>query len=139
MSISVRPSRHSHRLIQESGDFVVNIPSRDMAKAVDMCGGCSGRDIDKFQALSFTKMPASKVSSPMIGECPINIECRVRQILRLGSHDMFIGEIVAAHVDKAIVDNDGNIDYHKAAPLIYNHGQYWDLGAEIGHYGFSKE
>jgi len=139
ISISVRPSRHSHKLITESGDFVVNIPSSDLAKKVDLCGMKSGRDTDKFKACSFTAVPSSKVSSPLIAECPMNIECVLRQTLKLGAHDMFIGEVVAVHADEGVVGKGDRIDFRKAKPFVYNHGEYWDLKGCIGHYGFSNE
>ncbi len=139
LSISIRPSRYSHRIIEDSGSFVVNIPTTDMLKKADLCGIRSGKDTDKFKACSFTKLPASKISSPMIEECPVNIECKLNQTLRLGSHDMFIGEILLVHVDNEITGKDGKIDYSKAKPFVYNQGEYWDLGKRVGFYGYSAK
>ena len=139
LSISIRPSRHSHRLIKESGDFVINIPTSAMLKEVDLCGVLSGKDTDKFKRCSFTSIKASKISSPMIKECPVNIECRLKDILKLGSHDMFIGEAVAVHKDDNILFSDGNIDYSKAKPFVFTQGEYWDLGKSIGFYGYSSK
>lgn len=137
LSISIRPSRYSHKIIKEAGDFVINIPTKDMLKKTDLCGTRSGKDIDKFKLCSFSKIPSSKISSPMIKECPFNIECVLKEVLQLGSHDMFIGEVVAIHADSDITDDDGNIDYAKAKPFVYNQGEYWDLGKKIGYYGCS--
>ena len=137
LSISVRPSRHSHKLISETGDFVINIPSEDIMKEVDLCGRRSGKELNKFKECSFTALPSKKISSPMIKECPVNIECVVRNSIKLGSHDMFIGEVVLVHVDEQLLDRAGKIDYKKAKPFVYNHGEYWDLGEKIGHYGCS--
>lgn len=137
ISISIRPSRYSHTLITETGDFVVNIPTAEMTAKVDLCGMRSGRDSDKFQLTSLTSMPSQKVSSPMIKECPVNIECVLKQTVKLGAHDMFIGEVVAVHADKAVVRATGGIDFKAASPFVYNQGEYWDLGKQIGYYGFS--
>ncbi|MFA6143049.1 MAG: flavin reductase family protein [Candidatus Omnitrophota bacterium] len=137
LSISIRPGRLSHKFIKETGDFVINIPSKEMLQKVDLCGVRSGRDTDKFKACNFTPAPGSKVISPIIVECPVNIECKLKHCVELGAHDMFIGEVVSVHVDENIVDKDGNIDYKKAAPFVYNQGEYWSLGEQIGTYGFS--
>jgi flavin reductase (DIM6/NTAB) family NADH-FMN oxidoreductase RutF len=137
VSISIRPSRHSHKLIKETGDFVINIPTGDMIKKVDLCGIRSGKDIDKFRACSFSAQPSSKVSSPMIKECPVNIECKLKNIASLGVHDMFIGEVVSVHTDESVIGENGDIDYGKAKPIVFNQGEYWDLGKKIGTYGFS--
>ena len=139
LSISIRPPRHSHSLISSEREFVVNIPSAALAKKTDLCGVKSGRDTDKFSACSFTPIPASKVSAPLIQECPVNIECVLKQVVRLGSHDAFIGEVVQVHADEAVVDRNGAIDVGTVDPFVYNLGQYWDLGKKIGFYGFSSK
>lgn len=138
LSISIRPSRHSHKLIRSCGDFVVNIPNEKILRQADLCGTRSGKDIDKFKMCSFTAIPSSKILSPMIKECPVNIECVLKDVVKLGAHDMFIGTIVAVHADEDITDGKGNIDYGKAKPFVYNQGEYWNLGKEIGRYGFAK-
>ena len=138
LSVSIRPSRYSHKLIKDTGDFVVNIPTKKVLKKVDLCGIRSGKDTDKFKACSFTMLPSSKISSPMIKECPVNIECKLKDALKLGSHDMFIGEVLAVHVDDTIIDMEGHIDYKKAEPFVYNQGEYWDIGEKIGYYGCSR-
>jgi flavin reductase (DIM6/NTAB) family NADH-FMN oxidoreductase RutF len=139
LSVSIRPSRHSHKLISKERKFVVNIPSADILKKTDLCGVVSGKDVDKFKECSFTAIPGPKTGVPMIQECPVNIECTLKETLRLGSHDMFIGEIVAVHVDKDILDSGGRIDYGKAKPFVYNGGEYWGLGNMVGYYGCSQK
>lgn len=139
LSISIRPSRYSHGIISRCGDFVINIPSQDILKQADRCGIISGNDKDKFAICNFTKMKSSIVQSPMIKECPVNIECRLIKTLRLGAHDMFIGEVVKVHADESIFDKDGRIDYSTAKPIVYNQGEYWNLGKKIGSYGFSAK
>lgn len=139
LSISIRPSRYSHKIIKDTGDFVINIPSKDLLDKVDLCGTVSGKDIDKFKACSFKEIPAKIVSGPMIRECRVNIECKLKTILHLGAHDMFIGEVVALHADEEVINSSGSIDYKKAAPIVYNQGEYWDLGEKIGYYGCSRK
>lgn len=139
MSVSIRPSRYSHKIISEKGDFVINIPKEELLEKSDFCGMTSGSNIDKFKACGFTKAPSSIVSSPIIEECPVNIECKVLNILKLGTHDMFIGEVVAVHADKDIMGKDGNIDYKKAKAIAFVCGKYWNLGKKIGSYGFSSK
>lgn len=139
LSVSIRPARHSHRLIKETGDFVINIPTISMLREVDLCGIRSGRDTDKFKTCSFTSAPSSKIISPMIKECPVNIECRVKDIISFGAHDMFIGEVLLLHVDDSILIPKDGIDYAKASPFVFNQGEYWSLGKRIGHYGFSAK
>ena len=139
LSISIRPSRHSSGIIKDTGDFVINIPTQDLLKEIDICGTVSGRDKDKFSLCNFTKSDPSIVKSPMIKECPANIECKVAKILNLGAHDMFIGEVVKVHHDRSVLDKEGNMDYSKALPIVYNQGEYWSLGKRIGRYGFSAK
>ncbi len=110
-----------------------------MIKSIDLCGVKSGRDIDKFEACSFTKLASSKTASPSIQECPVNIECALKDIVKLGTHDMFIGEVLAIRVDNGILDPKNNIDYLKADPIVFNQGEYWSLGKRLGSYGFSAK
>lgn len=138
ISVSIRPSRHTHGLITAEREFAVNIPPAALARKTDLCGVRSGRDIDKFKACSFTSVPGTKVAAPLIRECPVNIECVLRQVVGLGSHDAFIGEVVAVHADDTVLAKDGSIDIGKAGPFVYNLGDYWDLGKKIGFYGFSS-
>lgn len=137
LSISIRPSRHSNKLIREVNDFVVNMPTEELIKNVDLCGTTSGADRDKFSLCNFTKIPSKKITSVMIEECPVNIECKLNSVTKLGTHDMFIGEVVTVHVDKSILSSDGGVDYKKAKPIVYNQGEYWGMGEKIGSYGFS--
>lgn len=136
LSISVRPSRFSHHLIKESGNFVVNIPTSELVKKVDLCGMTSGKDIDKFEKHGFTPVPATKVQSPLIDECPVNIECVTKQFIELGAHDLFIAEIVAIHVSEDIL-SDGKIDFDKIETFAYMNGEYRAISKKIGSYGFS--
>ena len=139
ISISIRPSRHSHKLIIAERDFAINIPAKKSLREVDLCGILSGRDIDKFKRCGFTPIKSSKISAPHIKECPVNIECVLKDVVKLGSHDMFIGEVVCAHIDEFILGDDGKIDYAKAMPFVYNQGEYRECGSQIGHYGFSSK
>lgn len=138
LSISVRKSRHTHRLLEETGEFVVNLPGADIVKEVDMCGMVSGKDEDKFALCGFSRQPASRVKAPLIDRCPVNIECAVRNRLSLGSHDLYIGEIMAVHVDEAILEG-GRIDLNKMKPLAYAPGEYWSLGEKLSMMGFSAK
>ena len=139
MSVSIRPSRHSHKIISAKGDFVINIPREELLEKTDFCGIASGSTTDKFKACGFTKTTSSKIASPIIEECPVNIECKVIKSFNLGTHDIFIAEVLAVHVDKDILDKDGKIDYNKAKPVVFNRGEYWNLGKKIGYYGFSSK
>ena len=140
VSISIRPGRYSHGLVKASREFVVNIPSEEMARKVDFCGVVSGRDVDKFSQTALTPVPAQVVSSPLIEECPVNLECKLRQILPLGSHDLFLGEIVAVHIDDSILGGKERIDIAKALPIAYCAGvhEYWGMGRKVGWFGYSK-
>ena len=137
LGIGVRPSRYSHALIKATGEFVVNIPTADMVKAVDYCGHVSGRDVDKFAACGLTPEPASVVRAPLIAQCPINLECKVVRTISLGTHDLFIGEVVAVQVDGSLLDEQGHIDYAKAKPFILLDDEYRGLGDVLGIYGYS--
>lgn len=136
--VAVQPSRHSHRLIKESGEYVINIPSADLAKIVDYCGVVSGRDVNKFRETGLTPLAASQVKAPLIKECPVNLECKVREVLSLGSHDVFIGEVVAVHFDKDVLDERGTPDFEKIKPYAFCMGEYRAVEGRIGTFGFSK-
>ncbi len=109
-----------------------------MVRKVDFCGVNSGKEVDKFRSCDFNPEDPRVISSPMIRECPVSIECAVKDVQHLGSHDMFLGEVLAVHADDAVLDKDGRIDFKKAEPIVYCQGQYWSLGAMLGEYGFSK-
>ncbi len=134
--VSIRPSRFSHRMIKESGCFTVNVPTREILKQVDLCGVVSGRDGDKFARAGLTPVDGSAVEAPIVAECPVNFECRVIQIVPLGVHDMFVGEIVGRSADARLVSND-RVDFSKVPLVVYVNGEYWSLGERIGAHGFS--
>lgn len=137
VSISVRKERYSYELIKNKGEFIINIPNRKLAFATDLCGVKSGRDNDKFSLAGLTAETASNVSVPLIKECPVNIECRVKHVISLGSHDMFISEIVAVNVDESLIDEKGKMDMGKADLICYSHGEYWSLEKSLGYFGYS--
>lgn len=136
--ISVRPERHSYGIISRTGEFVINLTTAAMARATDWCGVRSGRDCNKFAECGLTPLPAEKVAAPIIAQSPVSIECRVRQVIRLGSHDMFIAEVVNVQVNDSLIDpQSGKFDLERARLLVYSHGEYFELGKLIGHFGWS--
>lgn len=137
VSISVRKERYSHQMIRETGEFVINLTTAELVRAVDFCGVRSGRDVDKWAEMKLHKLPAEKVKAPMLEESPVNIECKVTQILELGSHDMFLAEVVAVHVDDRYMDEKGRFHLNDTDLLAYSHGTYLRLGEELGTFGFS--
>ena len=137
IGIGVHKTRHSTGIIDKTGEFVVNIPGEGLLEKTDYCGTVSGKDVDKFSKAGFTKVPASKVKASLIKECHVNLECVVREKLDLGSHMLFVGEVVEAHVDDSVLDGKGNFDFSKAAPVLFNAGEYWGLGKKWGSYGFA--
>jgi flavin reductase (DIM6/NTAB) family NADH-FMN oxidoreductase RutF len=138
LSISIRPTRYSHGIVKETGEFVVNIPDEPLLRVTDVCGVVSGRDEDKFALTGLTAEPASKVGAPLIAECPVSIECKTTEVLSLGVHDMFVAEIVAVHVAETVAGDGGRWDFDGAAPICFCKGEYRGLGAKIGSYGYSK-
>ncbi len=139
LSISVRPERYSYEIIEKTGEFVVNVPSLREARALDWCGVVSGRNEDKFAGAGLTPAPALKVGCPIIPECPLNIECRVRESLKLGSHTMFVAEVVAVQVSAALIDAKGLLHLEKGGLIAFAHGQYFALGRSLGRFGFSVQ
>ena len=139
VGIGVRPSRYSHKLIREGGEFVVNLPSAEQVRWMDYCGIVSGRDEDKWAACGLTQAQGTEVQVPLIAECPVNVECRLQQTLSLGSHDLFIGEVVAVQVDESVLDERGKIDFVKAAPFAFLGGEYRRVGELLGTFGYSKK
>jgi flavin reductase (DIM6/NTAB) family NADH-FMN oxidoreductase RutF len=131
ISLGIRPSRYSYGLIEQSREFVVNLPTLSILKETDYCGRVSGRDHDKFAETKLTAEPSTKVRAPLIKECPVNLECTLQQIVKLGSHDLFLGRVVAVHVEKTMLDANGRIDYSKAQPFVYNQEKYWKLGRKM--------
>jgi flavin reductase (DIM6/NTAB) family NADH-FMN oxidoreductase RutF len=139
VGIAIRPGRHSHGLIRQAGEFVVNIPTADLVSQVDYCGQVSGRDVNKWAACGFTPEPGTAVATPLIAQCPVNLECKLARVISLGTHDLFVGEILAVHLDEAILDDRGHVDYTKARPLAYLGGQYHGIGKPLGQYGDWRE
>lgn len=138
LSISVRKERHSHHIIRETGEFVVNLVGRDQLKACDFCGVKSGRDEDKFAACSLTPVPVPEMQfTPAIGESPLYLACKVEHVLELGSHDAFVARIVGMGVSRDIMDETGKIDLRKADLTSYSHGVYYALGDAMGFFGYS--
>lgn len=135
--VSIRPERFSYNIIKDSGNFVVNLPNKALAYALDFCGVRSGRDLNKFQHLGLTPQKSNLVDAPGIEECPVNIECRVKDIVHLGSHDMFIAEIACVDVEEKLLDKTGKLQLNKADLICYNHGEYRSLADSLGHFGFS--
>ena len=137
VSISVRKSRYSHELLTANGEFAVNLITKDLCFAMDYCGVKSGRDMDKFAVCKLTRGKAETISVPVIEESPVNIECKVTQVLELGSHDMFLGEVTAVQVDDAFIDEGNRLDMSKMDLIAYNHGEYYTLGDYVGKFGYS--
>lgn len=135
--ISVRPSRYSYDLIKSSGEFVINLTTAQLAKSTDFCGVRSGRDFDKFAVTGLIPEKAVKVACPMIQQSPVGLECRVTDIVPLGSHDMFLADIIAVNVDEQYVDQDGKLHLERCALLAFAHGEYFELGKRAGNFGFS--
>lgn len=137
LSISVRPERYSYPILKETGEFVVNLTTRELAFATDYCGVKSGRDVDKFKELGLTPLKAEQVGAPLIAESPVNIECKVREVLPLGSHHMFLADVVAVHADEKYMDEKHKFHLEKAEPIVYSHGAYLVCGEQLGTFGYS--
>lgn len=137
VSISVRPERYSYHMIEETGEFVLNLTTEKLCFAADYCGVRSGRNEDKFEALDLTAIPAEIVKAPMLAESPVNIECVVKEIKKLGTHDMFLAQVVAVHADEAYMDEKKKFHFNNAEPIVYSHGAYMTLGRQIGTFGYS--
>ena len=135
--ISVRPERYSYQAIKMTGEFAINLTTRSMVKAVDFCGVRSGAHVDKFEVTGLKKMEAASIHVPLLEESPVNIECRVKEILPLGSHHMFIADVVHVTVDDRYMDQAGTFHLEKADPVVYSHGTYYGLGKAEGSFGFS--
>ena len=135
--ISVRPERFSYHMIKETGEFVINLTTEELAAATDYCGVRSGRDVDKFKEMKLTKEKADFVKVPMIAESPVSIECKVRQVLELGSHHMFLADVLAVHADSQYMDEKKKFHLNDAKPLVYSHGEYLGIGKKLGTFGYS--
>ena len=137
VSISVRKERYSYDILKETGEFVINLITRDLTYATDFCGVRSGRDVDKFKEMHLTEEPSVQIHAPGIAECPVNIECRVKNILELGSHHMFVAEVLQVHVDESYLDEKGKFHLNDTGLMAYSHGEYKTLGETIGTFGYS--
>lgn len=135
--ISVRPGRHSYGLLKETGEFVINLPTAAMARAVDYCGMYTGKKVDKFAKTGLTPAPSAEVSVPSVGECPISLECRITDRIPLGSHEMFLADILSVRVDESCIDKNGRLDIARAGLMAFAHGEYFALGKKLGKFGFS--
>ena len=135
--ISVRPSRYSYNMIKETGEFVINLTTEEMAKATDYCGVTSGRDVDKFQRCGLHKEEADEGNVPMLVESPVNIECRVREAHEYGSHTMFVADVICVHADEKYMNESGRFELEKSNPLAYSHGTYFGLTSPKGTFGYS--
>ncbi|MBR5205811.1 MAG: flavin reductase family protein [Alistipes sp.] len=136
--ISVRKERHSYDIIRRTGEFVINLTTEEIARATDWCGVKSGRDVNKWEAMGLTPMANDHVAAPLVAESPLSICCKVQQVVELGSHDMFIAEVVGIEADERFIDEDtGKFSLDKARPIVYSHGEYYRLGEMIGHFGWS--
>jgi len=137
LSVSIRPERYSHDIIEKSGEFVVNLVTEDLTRACDWCGVRSGKDYDKFKEMKLTEYVSDFMETPAIAESPVNIYCKVKEILRLGSHDMFLAEVVGVTVDEAYMDEKGKFDLAACKLMAYSHGEYFVLGKKLGKFGYS--
>ena len=137
LSISVRKERYSYDIIKETGEFVVNLTNEKLTKATDWCGVRSGRDYDKFKEMNLTPQESAKISAPGIAESPVNIECKVKSVIELGSHDLFIAEVMCVTVDDKYLDEKNRFDMKKAKLVAYSHGEYFSLGEKLGKFGYS--
>ena len=136
--ISVRPERHSYGIIRRTGEFVINLTTEELARAADWCGVRSGRDYDKFRETGLTPGRSAVVAAPTVEEAPVSIECRVKRIVPLGTHDMFLAEVVGVQADEAYIDPaTGRFCLERADPIVYSHGEYFALGEALGHFGWS--
>ncbi|WP_040412249.1 flavin reductase family protein [Desulfosporosinus sp. OT] len=137
--IAVHPARYSHSMLKDSMEYVINIPSENLAKITDYCGIVSGKNIDKFKETGLTPIPASIVKAPLIKECLVNIECKVKDILNFGSHDIFVGEVVATHYDEEVLNENGVPDAERIRSYGYTFGEYRSMGEKLGLAGYSKK
>ena len=137
VSISVRPERYSYDMIRSTGEFIINLTTKDLVFETDYCGVVSGRDVDKWEKCNLTKVPGSEVNVPYIKESPVAIECKVRKVEELGSHDMFLADVVAVHADEKYMDENHKFHLEQAEPIMYSHGSYFGCGELLGTFGYS--
>ncbi len=139
ISVSIRPERHSYEIIRETREFVVNLTTKELTLATDLCGVRSGKEIDKFETAHLTPGKCQKISAPLIMESPVNMECRVKKMIPLGSHVMFIAEVLGVHVSKEYLNEKGSLQLQKTGLMAYSHGEYYELGRKIGSFGYSVQ
>lgn len=137
VSISVRPERYSYNMIKETGEFVINLTTEELLRATDYCGVVSGKDVNKWEKMKLTPIPSQKVSAPAVKESPVNIECKVTEVKELGTHHMFLAEVVAVQADEKYMDEKGKFHLESSKPIAYSHGTYFSLGEELGKFGYS--
>lgn len=137
VSISVRKERYSHELLMKNGEFVINLVTEELTRACDLCGVKSGRDVDKWELCGLTRAKAAKVGVPLIAESPLSLECRVKEVLELGSHDMFLAEVVAVDADEAYMNENGKFELAASHLMAYVHGEYYGMGKKLGSFGYS--
>ena len=137
LSISVRPERHSYNMLKETGEFVVNLTTEELAFACDYCGVTSGRDVNKYEKLNLTPLKMQNVNAPGIAESPVNIECKIREIKELGSHQMFIADVVGVTVDDKYMDEKNKFNINETGLVMYSHGEYFAMGEKLGKFGYS--
>lgn len=136
--ISIRKNRHSHEIIKRNGEFVINLTTKALAKKTDWCGVKSGSQYNKFKEMQLSPSPSKEIKTPIIEESPLSIECKVKQIIELGSHDMFLAEVVNVQADEKYIDKEtGKFSLEKSNPISYLHGHYYELGELVGHFGYS--
>ena len=137
VSVSIQKKRYSYGIIRDSGEFVVNLTTKKLAKATDYCGVRSGRDVDKFAETGLTPCPSQAVGCPGIAQSPVNIECRVTEVKNLGSHDLFLAQVVGVSVDETLLDASGRLRLSRSGLMVYSHGNYFEIGQQIGSFGYS--
>jgi flavin reductase (DIM6/NTAB) family NADH-FMN oxidoreductase RutF len=137
VSVSIRGERYSHHIIENTGEFTISLTNRQLARATDFCGVRSGRNTDKFAEMKLTPLESTMISAPGVAQSPVVLECKVKEILRLGSHDMFIAEVVNVSVDGQYLDDNGKLELERADLIAYSHGEYFALGDKIGKFGYS--
>ena len=137
VSISLRPERHSYEIIKETGEFVINLVTKELAYATDYCGVKSGRDVDKFREMGLSELASRHIAAPGIAESPLNMECKVKEIIPLGSHHMFLAEVVGVTIEDRYLNESGKFELNKTGLVAYSHGEYFLLGEKLGKFGFS--
>lgn len=137
VSISVRKERYSYDILKETKEFVINLVTKDLVRAADYCGVRSGRDVDKYMEMHLTELPSRTVKAPGIAESPVNIECRVKSVQPLGSHDLFLAEVTNVTIEDRYLDENGKFDLNRAGLIAYSHGEYFELGKKVGSFGYS--